>query len=968
MSKLTELLQSLSPAAPVRKAFWINDPEALWQVADGGLDVFIQRRDSSGDVQGARHHVYHVNAGQFAIGVDFAQLPSGWGAIAVPLPGTSLSPLGAKQFAMAFEFAESAAEASRLVNDWVCDTSLSLGSAEPVRQFRALLSGERCEAEQEEILIPGERVVWAHVQTGNTVWMGRYDFVVNALSGPCPMTRDAYLKVMGNVSVQVMDPASLSAKGLLWKAMQLHLNFVLRYTVVVVDELNASESSRLENKANSSMIITREALGRLMSVGQDDEEQGRAQQKRERLLAALEPIGKRLAVDFQMPPPAEAEAFARDPVPTVCASSNVRYRQVKLKEAWWTTDNTPLLATLGDSKDWVALLPVNDKRYVLFDPSTGKTQKMTEELASTVGAFAYQFYRSFPAKVLKPLDLLIFGAQGLKRDLVWILCLAILSALLGMVTPVATGKLIDTVIPSADIPAIWQMIAALFAAGVAIAMFSIAQSIGMLRIESKMDNAVQSAVWDRVLKLPVPFFRQYESGDLATRINGINTIRHALSGTTVHALLSSSFSALNMFLLFSYSAKLALTGIGLVLVAVVVTLIIGYIKLRYERQLAEVMGNLSGMTLQYLRGITKIRVSSAEARAFSNWAASFSNYRRLSFNAQHMANVEHTFFAGYQVMVTGVLFAVIGMFLMKSEADQMSTGSFIAFSAAFGTFFGGVVGLAETLLGLLNLVPIYERAKPILEAMPEASGSRAHPGEIQGGIEVVNLGFRYGDGPDILKDVSLNVRPGAYVALVGPSGSGKSTLLRLLLGFEKPTAGSLYYDNQNMDDIDVNALRRQFGVVLQNGQLMSGDIYTNIVGSANLPLEHAWEAARRVGLDEDINQMPMGMHTVISEGASTLSGGQRQRILIARAIVHRPRVLFFDEATSALDNRTQGIVTESLDKLQSTRIVIAHRLSTVINADRIIVLQAGQIVQDGTYQQLIDLPGPFQDMARRQIA
>ena len=252
--------------------------------------------------------------------------------------------------------------------------------------------------------------------------------------------------------------------------------------------------------------------------------------------------------------------------------------------------------------------------------------------------------------------------------------------------------------------------------------------------------------------------------------------------------------------------------------------------------------------------------------------------------------------------------------------------------------------------------------------MPEATGSRAHPGEIQGGIEVVNLGFRYGDGPDILKDISLNVRPGAYVALVGPSGSGKSTLLRLLLGFEKPTAGAVYYDNQNMNDIDINALRRQFGVVLQNGQLMAGDIYTNIVGAANLPLEQAWEAARRVGLDEDINQMPMGMHTVISEGTSTLSGGQRQRILIARAIVHRPRVLFFDEATSALDNRTQGVVTESLNKLQSTRIVIAHRLSTVINADRIIVLQAGRIAQDGTYQQLIDVPGPFQDMATRQIA
>jgi len=269
---------------------------------------------------------------------------------------------------------------------------------------------------------------------------------------------------------------------------------------------------------------------------------------------------------------------------------------------------------------------------------------------------------------------------------------------------------------------------------------------------------------------------------------------------------------------------------------------------------------------------------------------------------------------------------------------------------------------------LLNLIPVYERAKPILHATPEVSESKVHPGTMQGRIEVAKLGFQYGEGAQILKDVSFTAQPGEYIALVGPSGSGKSTLLRLLLGFEKATSGTIYYDNQDIVDLDLNALRRQFGVVLQSGQLMPADILNNIVGSTNLTLEDAWEAARMVGLDEDIKKMPMGMFTVISDGASTFSGGQRQRIMIARAIVHRPRILFFDEATSALDNHTQAIVTASLDQMKATRIVIAHRLSTVIKADRILVLQDGRIVQDGNYEELISVPGLFQDLATRQIA
>jgi ATP-binding cassette subfamily C protein len=314
------------------------------------------------------------------------------------------------------------------------------------------------------------------------------------------------------------------------------------------------------------------------------------------------------------------------------------------------------------------------------------------------------------------------------------------------------------------------------------------------------------------------------------------------------------------------------------------------------------------------------------------------------------------------------IFFVVAFFL--KEDNSFSTGAFLAFNAAFGGFLGAMLGATSILTTVLAIIPIYERAKPILETSPEINDSKVHPGQLAGEIEVSHVSFSYTpDGPLVLQDVSLQIEPGEFVALVGSSGSGKSTLLRLLLGFETASSGSIYYDHQDIAGVDLGALRRQLGVVLQNGQLMSGDIFTNIIGAATtLTLDDAWEAATQAGIADDIRAMPMGMHTMVSDGGSTLSGGQRQRLLIARAIVNRPRILFFDEATSALDNRAQEMVSTSLENLRATRIVIAHRLSTIVHADRIFVMDNGKLVQSGTYDELIGRDGIFAGLARRQLA
>jgi ATP-binding cassette subfamily C protein len=388
------------------------------------------------------------------------------------------------------------------------------------------------------------------------------------------------------------------------------------------------------------------------------------------------------------------------------------------------------------------------------------------------------------------------------------------------------------------------------------------------------------------------------------------------------------------------------------------------IQIRRQRTLSELQGYIAGLVSQFILAIAKLRVAGAERRAFARWAEQFSIQKQRAAQAETVGNNMAVWNAAFPILVTMAIFAAA----ISGGSARLPTGAFLAFTAALTQMVFAMVTLGTTCTQVTSVVPLYERARPILRTPPEVDEIRRHPGELAGAITVDHVSFRY--RPDerlALDDVSLHIQPGEYVALVGPSGSGKSTVLRLLLGFERPGTGAISYDGQNLATLDVREVRRQLGVVLQNSALMTDDIFHNIIGSSALTIEDAWEAARLVGVAEDIQQMPMGMYTLVSEGGGAFSGGQRQRILLARAIVQKPRILFLDEATSALDNLTQAVVAESLARIQATRVSIAHRLSTIMKADRIYVLVGGAIVQSGTYAELMRQPGVFADLAQRQL-
>jgi len=602
-------------------------------------------------------------------------------------------------------------------------------------------------------------------------------------------------------------------------------------------------------------------------------------------------------------------------------------------------------------------------RYRLFDPAARTSVEIDAEVAGTLQPQAFVLYRPLPDHALTWRDLARYVGARVAMDLRRICLAAGAGALLSLLVPVVMGTIVGEVIPNAERAFLLQLTQLLVVAAIARAVFELFRAIALLRLEGRIDAELQAAVWDRLLRLPTAFFRHFTAGDLTLRAMGVDSIRQVLSGVTVNAILGGVFSLVNFALMLYYDLGLTTIGLGMALLFLGLTSWINLRQLRVQRAVYEVQGKVAGLLLQLLNGIARLRVAGVEARAFKVWTEAFAQHRRLMFKGRALANVVTVIDAVVPLLASMALFGYIA-----AAKDSLPLGNFLAFNAAYGQFLAALLSMNGALTGALVVAPLYHRLAPILQTLPEVDDVKSDPGALVGSIEINHVSFRYQpDGPLILEAVSIAIAPGQFVAFVGPSGSGKSTLFRLLLGFETPESGTIFYDGHDLAKLDLRAVRRQLGVVMQHAALMPGSIFDNIIGSEPLTLDDAWEAARMAGLDQDINAMPMGMHTMVAEGMGTLSGGQRQRLIIARALVRRPRILLFDEATSALDNRTQEIVSRSLERLHATRVVIAHRLSTIQHADRIYVIVGGRLVQQGSFEELLAVAGPFAALARRQM-
>ena len=700
------------------------------------------------------------------------------------------------------------------------------------------------------------------------------------------------------------------------------------------------------------------------------------------LPGALSLLAKPLGIAGEAVAPDIAdEALA---VEEAASGLGLRSRRVLLDGRWWGEAGTPMLARLAERRHapregdepragvtgWVALVPRPFMGYKMLalDPADGGTLEwpVNEDTARRLAPFAFAFHRTFDPRPLGTLDVLRFGFAHARLDVGAILATGLLAALAGLLTPVATGRLIDRAIPSGSVSLTLAIVAGLAAAGLAALALEVLRALATMRFEARTSVAIQAAVLDRLIGAPARFFRAFSSGDLAMRLGAVNAVQRTVTGAAIGTFVAGIFLTANVALMLAYSPALTAAALGVVAVAAVFSVTIGILRLGIGRRIEAADGRLSAMSFEYFAGIAKLRAAAAESRAFTNWLARYREFRDLNLRSAGLANLEAVLLAILQPAAAVLVLWLAWQLAQAPAARALTVGDFVAFQAAMFGLLAGVHGIVATAIALAALAPVWERAKPILATPPEDAVRGRIRHEPQGAIDFVGVSFAYPGGPEVLTGIDLSIRPGEFVAIVGASGSGKSTLLRLLLGFEFPSGGTVRFDGRVLQALDLRTLRARIGTVLQGGRLWAGDILANIVGATSLTVDDAWAAARAAGLAADIEAMPMGMYTLVGEGVSTLSGGQRQRVLIARALAGQPRILLLDEATSALDNLSQAAVLETLEGLEATRVVIAHRLATVRNADRIVVLERGRIVQSGTFAELAAAPGPFAAMLARQ--
>ncbi|MDT0463727.1 NHLP bacteriocin export ABC transporter permease/ATPase subunit [Streptomyces gibsoniae] len=658
------------------------------------------------------------------------------------------------------------------------------------------------------------------------------------------------------------------------------------------------------------------------------------------------------------------ESDRLDPVERIAIASRVRTRVVRLDGRWWRDDVGPLVGHRALSGAPVALL-WRRGGYVAVQPSSGRETPVEKANAAEFEPRAVMFYRPLPDQRLDPLRLLRFSMRGTRGDLLGLLLSGLVTVAIGALVPIATGKVLGEYVPKAQQGLIVQVCLALMVTGVVAAAFMLLENLSILRLEGRIEATLQPAVWDRLLRLPTKFFAERSTGELASAAMGISAIRRLLAGVGPVVAQSVTVGMMNLGLLLWYSVPMALAAIAMLVVIAAVFLGLGLWQVRWQRRLVRLGNKLNNQAFQTLRGLPKLRVAAAENYAYAAWAGEFARSRELQQKVGRIKNLTTVLGSVYLPVCSLLMFIL----LAGPARGALSAADFLTFNTSVTMLLTSVTQLTGAFVSVVAALPLFEEIKPVLDATPEVRTASTRPGVLSGAIEARRLSFRYADdGPLVLDDVSFAVRPGEFVAIVGPSGCGKSTLLRLLIGFDKPSSGSVLYDGQDLSALDQSAVRRQCGVVLQHAQPFTGSILDVICGTEPYTPEEAMAAAEMAGLAEDIKRMPMGLHTIV-QGSGAVSGGQRQRLMIAQALIRRPRILFFDEATSALDNETQRRVIESTRALNATRIVIAHRLSTVLDADRVIVMEDGKVAQQGPPAELLaDTGGRLHELVRRQMA
>ena len=939
----------------------LSDPDTLWLVVQGSVDVFAAQLGDDDVPSGFKH-----------------MLQAGPGRLLFPAPGdTGSSVLVAKGLPdselrrlplSALDEGGIDAEIAEQANFWISEFSESIvrDVTYHPRLERSVAPGAVEETSAGATVSAQQCVVWMSSEDGDLLYLGTEDLEPSG-SGLVPVTAFSWVVQGRAAPVKGVSTADLRREGRLVSSLIEFNRLAMRAdltnrSLLLADVSNLQVASALHRRRSEEQA----RLSLFSVLGDDPSRAGDGSF----LLRALESIGRHEDISFRIPQRSRGDEHHSDvsPLEDILNASDVRSRRVALRSRhrWWLSDSGAMLATLKEDGSPVALIPGAAGRYRMVNPQSGRSVPVTAQRAATLEPTAYLFYRPLPHEpTTRAASLLRLSSNRVLGDLMRLAGAGILSGLASLAPAVLLGVFASYVLPSGDLGMLAMVTLAMVLIGLNLALLDMLKGTAMMRLEARSTAGVTAALWDRMLVLPSSFFRRFTAGDLGTRAMGFQHLRDQVAGIAGSALLSLVFLFPTFVLMFLYDRVLGWMGLGLGVISLGVTLYLGMRQLPLHRRFFDTSRRLTGVLLQLIGGVAKVRSSGAEGSAFAMWAANYRQQKRTEMQLGALNEHLVAFTSAAPFFAIAVLLA----FALPRMEQGLTTGGFLTIFAAFMIFYGAVTQFGLSFSAIATILPTVEQVRPILDERPKRVAADSVMLELQGELRIDHVTFRYtDDGPIILRDVSLHARPGEFIALVGESGSGKSTLLRLALGLESPLSGAVYYDGHDLERLNRRSVRDGVGMVVQDASLRPQTILDNIIGTGeHLTVEDAWRAARIASVGEDIAAMPMGMHTITSEGSATFSGGQAQRIMLASALVRNPSVLLLDEATNWLDNETQSKVMAEIEKLSMTRIVSAHRLSTIRRANRIFVLQGGRIVQQGSFDELIAEEGVFKEMTLRQM-
>jgi NHLM bacteriocin system ABC transporter ATP-binding protein len=949
----------------------LDDPNTVWFIDRGAVNLFVVEL-KDGVEQAAPQHLLQREMGRLLPGVapdeGGGEDETSLSLIVKGSPGTVLKRMPASLLSEVHP-----ADLAEQTDSWLTAMTGTLSRfATRLPRPTAL-----AEAGQTQTLAPctlsvRRGVVWvSEPPRGASLFMDLVDHAEIAEAGgqraaEIPLTRTSWIRLLDDAQLTGRSTEELAQQGTLLSTLaSFHaVAFALERLnrrLAVVDDANL-ERARTASRRTAERAA-RQRLFNIYDLPVDRD----ASVEDTSLADALQAIGRREGIEFKIPARSSLSGAPVDLV-DILDASGVRARRVRLEaeDAWWRGDSNAMLAFRGPEGQPVALLPGRFGRYREFDPVSKRSVRLTADRAAVLADEAWVFYRPLPAGKVKPADLLGIALHGSIPDLARLIMAGLPGGLIKLVPALALGFVANQAAAGGTAAALYAVSAAVAGFGLLGALLHLLQGMAVMRLEGRSASRVEAAFWDRLMRVPPSILHRHPAGDLATSGMTFQNLRDGVQGVVADGLLSTIFLLPVLGVIFLYDATLGAVALAFSAASLLITLVLGLRQIPHYGRMIRAARRVSGRLFQIVGGIGKLRVENAEASAFAIWAQDYRRQKRAELELGALEGHSRAFGAALPLLAAGALLLAVA----AAGDGQVPVGDFLVVYLIFIAFQSAIARLGESLGTVAAMLPAFDQMRPLLDAVPENDVAGAPVEHLGGDVLFDRVSYRFEpDGPLVLDDVTIHARPGEFVAIAGESGAGKSTLFRLALGFDRPTAGAVYYDGRDLRHLNLKQVRRKIGAVPQSVGLHPQDLWDNLVGHhGELATEEVWKAVRIADVEAEIKSMPMGMMTMVGTSGAVLSGGESQRVTIARSVVRSPRIMLFDEATNWLDNESQAKVMRNLAALTSTRIVIAHRLSTLEQADRIYVLRAGKVVQSGSFNDLMEVDGVFRDLVRRQIA